>query len=271
MHLAYVFVGFSRAADDIHHILRRYHQRRAAQCDNRTTRPAGSRIHQDVGRSGHSKDNGHITESQEYRRGDTRRGHLRYSHRHILRAPPPSGAHQHDSAHRYSSSHDTHRRHRVEKVLALGAVFAFLMGCVVAYKFLGSSHDKNSELTEAVAQTGGTESVAGAREGTWAKAPRPILRRFHTQIRNGDYSRESPGDALLYMAQANGGLLECFPATRARQHVCRSHSPTISTPSYLRTSDLSAEHCCSDFISHCLLRSGNDSTTVPPRVPRNPC
>lgn len=97
-----------------------------------------------------------------------------------------------------------------KKVLALGVVFAFLMGCVVAYKFLGSSHDKNSELTEAVAQTGGTESVAGAREGTWAKR---LDRFFGDSIPKYEMeiTAENRQEMLSYMAQANGGLFGVFP------------------------------------------------------------
>ncbi|WP_295731276.1 FtsW/RodA/SpoVE family cell cycle protein [uncultured Muribaculum sp.] len=98
-----------------------------------------------------------------------------------------------------------------KKVLMLAGVFALLMGCVGVYKLLGSSSDeKSAELTEAVVNTGGTESVAGARQGTWKKR---LDRFFGDSIPKYEMeiTAENRQEMLSYIAQANGGLIGVFP------------------------------------------------------------
>ena len=97
-----------------------------------------------------------------------------------------------------------------KKIGVLAGVFLFLMGCVAVYKFAGSSDDKNSELTEAMVQTGGTEKVAGAREHTWQKR---LERFFGDSIPKYEMeiTAENRQEMLSYMAQANGGVIGVFP------------------------------------------------------------
>ncbi len=96
-----------------------------------------------------------------------------------------------------------------KKVLILGGVVLVLAGGAAAYKFT-SSKESDAALTEAMAQTGGTESVAGQRQGTWQKRIERFLGdsvpKYEMPI-----TAENRQEMLSYMAQANGGLIGVFP------------------------------------------------------------